>query len=151
MRTAPRGEFDRGSAPPATARHGRAGARTPRRAVVAAGLFGFTGVAAGAFGAHALKTRLDPEALSMVETAARYQLIHALALVGCGWVAQQWPGRAADASAAFFAGGIVLFSGSLYALALTGVRALGAITPLGGLFLLLGWLALALAATRGRS
>jgi uncharacterized membrane protein YgdD (TMEM256/DUF423 family) len=133
------------------ARRGSAGTRTPRRAIIAAGLFGFTGVAAGAFGAHALKTRLDPEALSVFETAARYQLMHALALVGCGWVAQQWPGRAAAASAALFAGGIVLFSGSLYALALTGVRGMGAVTPVGGACLLLGWLAMAMAAARGSS
>ena len=122
------------------------GAAAPRRAVIAAGFFGCTGVAAGAFGAHALKTRLDPDALSAFDTAARYQLLHALALLGSAWVAQQWPGRAASASAGLFAAGIVLFSGSLYALSLSGVRALGAITPIGGLLLLLGWVALALAA-----
>jgi uncharacterized membrane protein YgdD (TMEM256/DUF423 family) len=121
-----------------------------RAAVVAGALFGLTGVAAGAFGAHALKARLDPDALAVFETGARYQLIHALALLGAAWVAQQWPGRAARLSAMLFGAGIVLFSGSLYALALSGVRGLGAITPVGGVLLLLGWLAMALAALRGR-
>jgi len=121
-----------------------------RGAVVAVALFGLTGVAAGAFGAHALKARLDPDALAVFETGARYQLIHALALLGAAWVAQQWPGRAARLSAMLFGAGIVLFSGSLYALALSGVRGLGAITPVGGVLLLLGWLAMALAALRGR-
>jgi uncharacterized membrane protein YgdD (TMEM256/DUF423 family) len=128
----------------------RRGERASRLAALAAGAFGFTGVAAGAFGAHALKARLEPEALAVFDTAARYQLLHAPALLGSAWVAQQWPGRAARASAALFAGGIVLFSGSLYALSLSGVRAFGAVTPIGGLLLLLGWLALALAAARGR-
>jgi len=121
-----------------------------RAAAVAGALFGLTGVAAGAFGAHALKARLDPDALAVFETGARYQLVHALALLGAAWVAQQWPGRAARLSAMLFGAGIVLFSGSLYALALTGVRGLGAITPVGGVLLLLGWLAMAVAATRGR-
>ena len=123
--------------------------KAPRRIAVAAGAFGCTAVAAGAFGAHALKARLEPDALAIFDTAARYQLSHALALLGAAWVAQQWPGRAAWASAACLCVGIVLFSGSLYALSLSGVRALGAITPLGGVFLLLGWLLLAWAALRG--
>jgi len=118
---------------------------------MAAGAFGFTGVGAGAFGAHALKARLDPDALAVFETAARYQLVHALALLGCAWIAREWPGRAASASVACFTVGIVLFSGSLYALGLTGIRMLGAITPIGGVFLLLGWLAVAVAAARARN
>ena len=120
-----------------------------RAAVVAAGIFGFTGVAAGAFGAHALKLRLDPEALAVFETAARYQLLHAPVLLGAAWVARQWPGRAASASIVCFALGIILFSGSLYALSLSGLRLLGAVTPFGGLFLLLGWLLMAWAALAG--
>lgn len=120
----------------------------PRLAVLAASLAGFTGVAAGAFGAHALKARLDADALAVFDTAARYQLLHALALLGSGWTARHWPGRAASLSVACFAGGIVLFSGSLYALSLTGIRVLGAITPVGGLMLLLGWLLLGLAVLR---
>jgi uncharacterized membrane protein YgdD (TMEM256/DUF423 family) len=126
------------------------GARVPRLAVLASAIAGFTGVAAGAFGAHALKTRLDPDALAIFETAARYQLLHAPALLACGWIAQQWPGRAATLALASLAGGIVLFSGSLYALSLAGARALGMITPLGGALLLLGWLCLGVAVVRPR-
>lgn len=125
--------------------------RAPPLALAAAGFFGLTGVAAGAFGAHALKTRLDPDALAIFDTAARYQMLHALGLVGSAWVAHQWPGRAARASALCFAAGIMLFSGSLYALSLSGIRWLGAITPVGGLLLILGWLALALAGRRAQA
>jgi len=121
-----------------------------RRAALAGALFGFLGVAAGAFGAHALKSQLEPSALAVFDTAVRYQIIHALALLASSWAIQQWPGRIANASAIFFIVGIVLFSGSLYALSLSGVHLLGALTPIGGLFQLLGWLALALAAYRQR-
>ncbi len=121
-----------------------------RAPAIAGALFGCTAVAAGAFGAHGLKARLDPDALAIFDTAARYQLMHALALFACAWVGQQWPGPAARASAVLFALGIVLFSGSLYALSLGGPRLLGAITPLGGLLLLSAWLALGWAALRGR-
>jgi uncharacterized membrane protein YgdD (TMEM256/DUF423 family) len=124
------------------------GERTARCAAAGAALFGCTGVAAGAFGAHALRGALDTDALAVFETAARYQLVHALALLGAAWIAQQWPGRLARASAIFFAAGITLFSGSLYALSLTGVRILGAITPMGGLLLLAGWVCMGLAALR---
>ncbi len=122
--------------------------RMARLAVLGAAVAGLTGVAAGAFGAHALKARLAPEALATFDTAARYQLAHALALLGAGWVAHTWPGRAAALGIVCFAGGILLFSGSLYALSLSGLRALGWITPIGGLLLLLGWLFLGLAVTR---
>jgi len=135
--------------------HARAGSvgagRAPGRAVAAAGFFGLTGVAAGAFGAHALKAHLDADALAVFDTAARYQMLHALALLGSAWASQQWPGRAARTSGVLFSAGIVLFSGSLYALSLTGVRGLGAITPIGGLLLMLGWLALTLAGLRART
>ena len=119
-----------------------------RRAALAGALFGFLGVAAGAFGAHALKSHLEPGALAVFDTAVRYQIVHALALLASSWAIQQWPGRVANASAIFFSVGIVLFSGSLYALSLSGSHLLGALTPVGGLFQLLGWLALALAAYR---
>jgi len=95
-------------------------------------------VALGAFGAHALKGRLSPEALAVFETGVRYQAYHALALLLLAAL------RGPDRAAWCFVGGIVLFSGSLYALALTGVRWLGAVTPLGGLLFLAGWLLLAL-------
>jgi uncharacterized membrane protein YgdD (TMEM256/DUF423 family) len=113
-----------------------------------AGLSGFVGVAAGAFGAHALKSRLSPDLLAVFETGARYQMIHALALAAAAWASSRFPGAAGPAAGWLFLAGTVLFSGSLYALALTGVRALGAVTPLGGLAFLAGWLALAWAAIR---
>lgn len=119
-----------------------------RRAALAGALFGFLGVAAGAFGAHALKSRLEPSALAVFDTAVRYHIVHALALFASSWVIEQWPGRIANASAIFFGLGIVFFSGSLYALSLSGVHLLGVLTPIGGLFQLLGWLALAWAAYR---
>ena len=109
--------------------------------------FGFLAVAAGAFGAHALRARLGTEMLAVWETAARYQMYHALALLvvafaagraGGGWALAGW----------LFTAGIVVFSGSLYVLALSGVRWLGAITPLGGLCFLAGWVALLLAGIR---
>ena len=108
------------------------------------------GVALGAFGAHGLKARVGPELLETWETAARYQLVHALALLATAWAASRWPGPVVSAAGWLFLAGVLLFSGSLYALVLTGVRALGAVTPLGGLCFIAGWLALALAAWRGR-
>jgi len=110
---------------------------------------GFVGVAAGAFGAHGLKARLTPELLAVFDTAARYQMIHALALLAVASAIGRWPGRAAVASGWCFVAGTLIFSGSLYLLALTGVRGLGAITPVGGVLFLCGWLLLALAAWRG--
>lgn len=109
-------------------------------------LYGFLGVAFGAFGAHALRARLSADMLAIWKTAVDYQFYHALALLLVGlWIAQQ-PARALNAAGICFALGILLFSGSLYALALSGVRVLGAITPFGGLLFLLGWLSLAWAA-----
>ncbi len=116
-------------------------------------------VAAGAFAAHVLRERLQPRALEVVETAARhppsalevfetaarYQMYHALALVLVGVIAT----RGATVAGWLFQAGIVLFSGSLYALALTDVKALGAITPIGGLAFLAGWAWLAWSAWRG--
>ena len=109
---------------------------------------GFLAVAAGAFAAHVLKERLEGRALDHFETAARYQMYHALALVAVGLVAAARPGGAAAVAVAgwAFLVGTVLFSGSLYALALSGQRWLGAITPFGGVGFLVGWVALALAA-----
>jgi uncharacterized membrane protein YgdD (TMEM256/DUF423 family) len=100
-------------------------------------------VAAGAFGAHALRARLSPEYLAVFETAARYQMYHALALLAVAWASTRWPGALSQWAGWLFVVGTVLFSGSLYALALTGARWLGAITPLGGVAFLLGWLCLA--------
>jgi uncharacterized membrane protein YgdD (TMEM256/DUF423 family) len=113
------------------------------------GLSGFLGVALGAFGAHALKSRLDPELLATFEVGVRYQMYHALALLAVGWAHTRWPGAVLTASGWLFVAGTLLFSGSLYALSLSGVRWLGAITPFGGLALLAGWLCLAWAACKG--
>ncbi len=112
------------------------------------GLSGFVGVAAGAFGAHALKARLAPDLLAVFETGSRYQMIHALAILAAAWVSARFPGPAGPVAGWLFVAGTVLFSGSLYALALTGIRGLGAVTPIGGLAFLGGWLALAWAAIR---
>jgi uncharacterized membrane protein YgdD (TMEM256/DUF423 family) len=103
-------------------------------------------VAAGAFGAHALRTRLSPEYLAVFETAARYQMYHALGLLAVAWAVGRWPGALTQWAGWLFLAGTVLFSGSLYALALTGARWLGAITPLGGIAFLGGWLLLACSA-----
>lgn len=111
-------------------------------------LFALLGVAAGAFGAHALRGVLSADLAAIFETAVRYQLVHALALLAAAWASARWPGPAASAAGVLFIAGIVLFSGSLYLLTLTGVRALGAITPLGGVALIAGWACLAWAAWR---
>jgi uncharacterized membrane protein YgdD (TMEM256/DUF423 family) len=103
-------------------------------------------VAAGAFGAHALRTRLSPEYLAVFETAARYQMYHALALLAVAWAVNRWPGLLPIWAGWLFLVGTVLFSGSLYALALTGARWWGAVTPLGGVAFLAGWVCLALSA-----
>jgi len=121
------------------------------RTFVALGaLSALVSVAAGAFGAHALRSRLAPDLLAVFETGARYQMVHALGLLAVAWVGARWPGQAAALAGWLFVAGTVVFSGSLYLLALTGVRWLGAVTPLGGAAFLAGWLALAWAALRGR-
>jgi len=115
---------------------------------IAGALMAFVAVAAGAFGAHALRTRLSPESLAVFETGVRYQMYHALALIAAAWVATRAPGTLAQWAGWLFIVGIVFFSGSLYTLALTGIRWMGAITPLGGVAFLAGWLCLALAMRR---
>lgn len=111
----------------------------------------FLAVALGAFGAHGLKNVLDAERLAIFETGVRYQAYHALALLACAWVLDRFPGRLPGAAAACFLGGILIFSGSLYALALSGVRRWGAVTPLGGLLFLAGWALLAVASLKENS
>jgi uncharacterized membrane protein YgdD (TMEM256/DUF423 family) len=113
-----------------------------------AAFFGFTGVALGAFAAHGLKNRLTPEYLAIFHTGVLYQLVHTLALLGVALLATQIPGRLTTWAGASFAIGILLFSGSLYLLTLTGVSKLGIITPFGGLAFLIGWFCLGLAAWR---
>ena len=109
---------------------------------------GVTAVALGAFAAHGLKGKLPPDLFDVFEVGARYHMYHALALLAVGWAITRWPGGATTAAGWLFVAGIVLFSGSLYALALTGIRPLGAITPLGGVCFLAGWVALGWAAWR---
>lgn len=105
-------------------------------------------VAAGAFGAHALRARLPPDLLAVFETGARYQMYHAFALLASAWAVTRWPGPWPVRAGWLFLIGTIVFSGSLYALALSGVRWLGAVTPLGGAAFLAGWLCLLLGAAR---
>lgn len=107
---------------------------------------GGLGVAFGAFGAHGLKARVTPDLLTIWETGAHYHLIHALALIATAWAIQRFPGGLSVAAGWCFLLGIVIFSGSLYTLAFTGMRWLGAITPIGGVLFIVGWVLLALAA-----
>ncbi|ANJ58890.1 DUF423 domain-containing protein [Pseudomonas silesiensis] len=113
-----------------------------------AAFFGFTGVALGAFAAHGLKSRLTAEYLAIFHTGVTYQLVHTLALLGVALLASQMPGRLITWAGASFAIGILLFSGSLYLLTMTGISKLGIITPFGGLAFLVGWFCLGLAAWR---
>ncbi len=118
--------------------------------LVLAALFGFSGVALGAFAAHGLKNRLSVDYLAIFQTAVHYQLIHALALFGVALLALQLPSRLLAWAGGLFILGTVLFSGSLYLLTLTGVGKLGIVTPLGGTAFLAGWACLALAGWRAR-
>lgn len=104
--------------------------------------FAFLAVALGAFGKHGLEDKLSPAMMEVWQTSAHYHLIHSLALILTGILASSGAPKAMNAAGWMFAGGIVVFSGSLYALALTGVRALGAITPLGGALFLAAWMTL---------
>lgn len=116
--------------------------------VILGSLAGALAVGLGAFGAHALRERLDPDALAVFDIAARYQMYHALALLAVGFLALRVDNLAVRIAGIAFVVGIVLFSGSLYALALSGQRWLGMVTPIGGLALIGGWIALAIAAFR---
>jgi uncharacterized membrane protein YgdD (TMEM256/DUF423 family) len=111
-------------------------------------LAGFVGVALGAFGAHALRAQLSADHLAAFETGVRYQLVHALALLLVGLLIGRRPARLTTVAGWCFAVGIVLFSGSLYVLTLTGMTAVGIVTPVGGLSFLAGWACLALAEGR---
>ena len=120
---------------------------TSRWAMTIGALLAGVAVALGAFGAHALRARLEPRDLEIFETAVRYQMYHALALLAVGWlISREAPG--AGAAAWSFLIGMALFSGSLYLMVATGQRWLGAVTPLGGVAFLVGWLLLARAAWR---
>lgn len=114
--------------------------------VMMGAVLGMVGVGAGAFGAHGLEGRIEPDLLEVWETAARYQMYHAAALFGVAWLIQQTGSAWASAGAWAMVAGVLVFSGSLYVLALSGVRWLGAITPIGGLALILGWFCCLMAA-----
>lgn len=105
-------------------------------------------VAAGAFGAHGLENRLSADDMDTYQTAARYHIYHALALLAVSYAAQRFGGGLVTASGWLFVAGIILFSGALYILALSGIKVLGAVAPIGGLCFLAGWACLAIAAWR---
>lgn len=115
---------------------------TQKWLLASACLMAFMSVAAGAFGAHALKQRLTPDMLSTFEIGARYQMYHAFAICLAVWMSNLIPGQLPLLAGWLFLAGIMIFSGSLYLLALTGFRLLGAFTPIGGLLFLAGWLCL---------
>lgn len=114
-----------------------------RQLIVIGAVFGFLGVGLGAFGAHMLKEKLTPDLFDIFEVGVRYHMYHALAIVAAGLAVAHWPGSGVGLAGWLFAAGIVVFSGSLYVLALTGTRWLGAITPIGGVAFLAGWAILA--------
>lgn len=121
-----------------------------RRFLFLASLAGGLAVMLGAFGAHGLKGKLDPALLEVFDVGVRYHMYHALALLGLAALLSRRPAeRLLRAAGWLFLAGMALFSGSLYLLALTGLRAVGIITPVGGLVLIVGWLSIALAARRG--
>ncbi|KQW34146.1 MULTISPECIES: DUF423 domain-containing protein [Pseudomonas] len=119
-----------------------------RSFLMLAAFFGFTGVALGAFAAHGLKGRLSADYLAIFHTGVTYQLVHTLALLGVALLATHIPGRIVTWAGTSFVIGILLFSGSLYLLTLTGISKLGIITPFGGVAFLIGWLCLGIAAWR---
>lgn len=121
------------------------------RTFFAAGaLLAFLGVAAGAFGAHALREHLAPERLLTYEVAVRYQMYHAFALLATAWAATRWSAPSVAWAGWLFIAGIVIFCGTVYALAFDAPRWLGAITPIGGLCMLAGWLLLLVSAIKAR-
>ena len=119
-----------------------------RMLLLLAAMFGFTGVALGAFAAHGLKTQLSADYLAVFQTGVHYQMLHALALLALAALWERLAQRLLLAAGICFCVGILLFSGSLYALTLSGISALGMITPVGGLTFLAGWFCLGLAAWR---
>lgn len=116
---------------------------------IAGSISAFLGVALGAFAAHGLKTRLSTEMFNIFEVGVRYHMYHALALLAVAWASSRWPGGSVTAAGWLFLVGTIIFSGSLYLLSLTGLRWLGAITPIGGAAFLIGWLLLAWGVWRG--
>jgi uncharacterized membrane protein YgdD (TMEM256/DUF423 family) len=105
----------------------------------AGSLMALLAVALGAFAAHGLKSRLSPDMVAIFEVGVRYHMYHALALLAVAWASSHWPNGSTRAAGWAFIAGIVIFSGSLYILSITGIRWLGAITPIGGVAFLIGW------------
>ena len=123
---------------------------TSRVLIMAGGILGLLGVVAGAMGVHALRDVLDAKALNTFETGVRFQMYHALALLAVGSLAGRWKTGFVKLSGVLFTAGVVLFSGSLYILAITGIGVFGAIAPLGGLSLMAAWTSLIMGAIRQR-
>lgn len=121
-----------------------------RNIAVIASLLLMLGVGTGAFGAHGLRAHVGPDMLAVWQTAVLYQLVHALGLLGLATLMPRLHAKLAKAAALFLLGGVLIFSGSLYALVLTDLRMLGAITPIGGVSFILGWLLVAIAAGLGQ-
>lgn len=117
--------------------------------ITLAAVYGLLGVVLGAFGAHALRERLPADLQAVWQTAVQYQFWHALALLAVGLLAPRLGGGWLTGAGVSFALGVLVFSGSLYALALSGVRVLGAVTPIGGVLLIGGWVCLLVASVRG--
>lgn len=122
--------------------------RTSQPWIVLGAVFGLLSVVAGALGVHALNASLEAGALETFQTAVRFQMYHALALLATGLLTENWKSGLVSLAGAFFVIGIVLFSGSLYILALTGIGVLGAVAPIGGASLIAGWTALIIGAIR---
>ncbi len=116
--------------------------KTDQIFAAAGALLAAISVVAGAFGAHLLRQRLTPDLLGTFETGARYQMYHAFALLAVSWAYGRWPGQQIQIAGWLFLAGAVVFSGSLYALSLSGARAWGAVTPVGGAAFIAGWLLL---------
>ena len=110
---------------------------------IAGSVSAFLGVALGAFAAHGLKNKLPAEMFNIFEVGVRYHMYHALGLLAVAWASARWPGTSITGAGWLFIIGTIIFSGTLYLLSVTGERWLGAITPIGGLCFLLGWLLLA--------
>jgi len=116
--------------------------------IIIGAVFGFLGVTLGAFGAHMLKEKLSADLFDIFEVGVRYHMYHALAILGVGLAVAHWPGNTIGYAGWAFTAGIIVFSGSLYVLSMTGARWLGAVTPLGGAAFLVGWVLLAVHAWR---
>ena len=125
---------------PDTCQNNESSPRAPYVIAAIGAVSAMIAVGAGAFGAHSLREMIPADRLDTFETGARYQMYHALGLVAIAWLVERRRSRSALWAAASLIAGTIVFSGSLYALALSGVRVLGAITPIGGVLFLLGWL-----------